>query len=146
MLRAEYVQRRSTVHVREVQEISGVQDPGGPGDPGSIRGVRAHWGRGVQKNRGLEGGLAVTGWRWCAGAGCGWQALMLLWRWHSSGSLMLWLAGYAWLWQAVAGWCDGAQWRCADGWHPSLLRSNRGYRRGHRYISRTTSTARRTVT
>ena len=45
--------------------------PGGPRDPGSIRGVRAHWGRGVQKIRGLEGGLAVTGWRWCAGAGCG---------------------------------------------------------------------------
>ena len=98
------------------------------------------------KKQGWLRWLAVAGWRWCAGAGCGWQALMLLWRWHSSGSLMLWLAGYAWLWQAVAGWCDGAQWRCADGWHPSLLRSNRGYRRGHRYISRTTSTARRTVT
>ena len=38
MLRAEYVQRRSTVHVGEVQEIPGVQDPGGPGDPGLIRG------------------------------------------------------------------------------------------------------------
>ena len=80
MLRAEYVQRRSTVHVGEVQEIPGVQDPGGPGDPVLIRGVRAH-GPGGSTGSGARGGLGGQSVAIVAQmAGCGWLALVC-WRW-----------------------------------------------------------------